>query len=195
RSDDDGATWTKVSNATMDALIGNGTNNMEFAVGSNNVVYALIVNAGHLAGLFQSTDAGENWTSMDVPNAHPIAQGALHLSEAVDPNDTNLVYVGGDTAIFRCNAAQPLGSQCMTLQGSGTLHNTSPHTDSREMVFDAAGRLLLANDGGLFLRTSPQNNQGDWFSLSNNIQVFEEHSMAYDPNANVAMGGFQDNGV
>ena len=196
RSLDGGGSWTKVSNSAMDALIVTATtNNIEFAVGPNNNVYALIVNAGRLAGLFRSTDAGTSWTSMDVPNAHPLGQGSLHLSEAVDPTNTSIVYVGGDTAIFRCNAAQPLGSQCVTLQGSGTLNNTSPHSDSREMMFDAAGRLLLVNDGGIFLRTSPRNNQGDWFSMSNNIQAFEEHSMAYDPNANVAMGGFQDNGA
>jgi hypothetical protein len=195
RSDDGGATWAKVSNSAIDSLINNNTSNIEFAVAANNVVYTLLVNSGRLAGIFQSLDAGASWTSMDVPNANPNGQGSIHLSEAVDPNDPNIVYVGGDTANFRCNATRPSGSQCTTLQGSGTLRNTSPHVDTREMVFDAAGRLLMVNDGGIHLRTSPQNNQGDWFSMSNNIQVFEGHSMAFDTNAGVAMAGFQDNGV
>jgi hypothetical protein len=67
--------------------------------------------------------------------------------------------------------------------------------DSREFVFDAAGNLIACNDGGIYRRTSPRSSQGDWASISNNVQAFEEHSMAYDPTANVAMGGFQDNGV
>jgi hypothetical protein len=205
RSTDGGATWTKVSTPAMDALLApvgaNGVSdlNAEFAMGRNNVLFVLLVNGatnrGRLAGLFRSANSGTTWTSMDVPATHGIGQGALHLSEAVDPTNGNIVYVGGDTGLFRCNASLAAGSQCTTLQGSGTAHNSSPHTDSREMAFDAGGNLLESNDGGIYRRTSPRDNTGDWFSISNNIQAFEEHSTDFDPNANIAMGGFQDNGV
>jgi hypothetical protein len=195
RSVDGGITWTRVSNAAMNALISAATNNMEFAAGLNNLVYALIVNSGRLAGLFRSADGGTTWTSMDVPAANPGGQGSLHCSEAVDPTSATIVYVGGDTMMFRCNAALASGSQCVNLKGPGTLNNTNPHGDSREMVFDAAGRLLESDDGGIFRRTSPRDSQGDWFAIDNNIQAMEEHSMAYDSNSDVAMGGFQDTGT
>jgi hypothetical protein len=195
RSTDGGATWTNVSNGAMESLISASTNNIEFAIGRNNLIYTLIVNSGRLAGLFRSADGGTTWTAMDVPGANPGGQGSLHCSEAVDPTSATIVYVGGDTMMFRCNAALAAGSQCTNLTGPGTLNNTNPHGDSREMVFDAAGRLLESDDGGIFRRTSPRDNQGDWFAIDNNIQAMEEHSMAYDPNSNVAMGGFQDTGT
>jgi hypothetical protein len=196
RSTDGGARWAKVSSAAMDALIVTGTtNNLEFAVGRQDNVYASIVNAGHTAGIFRSGDGGETWAAMDVPNLNPGGQGSLHQSEAADPTNPNLLYIAGDTAMFRCDASQPSGSQCVAFRGSATAHNTAPHVDSREMAFDAAGHLLESDDGGIFRRTSPQDNTGDWFSIGNNIQAFEEHSMMYDTTSDIAMGGFQDNGV
>jgi hypothetical protein len=217
RSTNTGANWAKVSNAAMDALIISGTtDNIEMAVGANNNVYVAIVNSGRLAGLFRSGDGGTTWTALDVPNTHPGGQGRTHLSIVADPTNGNIVYLGGDRAeigvfgardfsgrLFRCNASLAPGSQCVHLThsraqgpaGGGTLNASSPHADSREMVFDANGNLLESDDGGIYRRTSPRTNQGDWFSISNNLQVFEIHSIAYDSNANIVIGGAQDNGT
>jgi photosystem II stability/assembly factor-like uncharacterized protein len=217
RSTNTGANWTKVSNAAMDSLIISGTtNNIEMAFGRNNNVYAAIVNSGRLAGLFRSGDGGESWVALDVPNTHPGGQGGIHLSIVADPGNSNIVYIGGDRAeinvfgardfsgrLFRCDATAAAGSQCVHLThsstagpvGGGTLSMSSPHADSREMAFDANGNLLESDDGGVFRRTSPRNNQGDWFSITNNIQVFELHSIAYDSNAKIVIGGSQDNGT
>jgi hypothetical protein len=217
RSTNTGASWTKVSNAAMDALIISGTtNNIEMAVGRNNNVYAAIVNSGRLAGLFRSGDGGDTWTALDVPNTHPGGQGSIHLSIVADPTNSSIVYIGGDRAdigvfgardfsgrLFRCDATAVVGSQCVHLThssavppaGGGTLNMSSPHADSRELVFDAAGNLLESDDGGVFRRTSPKNNQGDWFSITNNLQAFELHSIAYDSNAKIVIGGAQDNGT
>lgn len=105
RSDDTGATWTKVSTPAMDALLVSGvTSNVEFAVGNHDNVYAAIANLGQLAGLFRSGDGGATWTAMDLPTTiegapvgiHPGAQGSIHLSIVADPTDPNIVYVGGD---------------------------------------------------------------------------------------------------
>jgi len=217
RSTNTGATWAKVSNAAMDALIISGTtNNIEMAVGRDNNVYAAIVNSGRLAGLFRSGDGGDTWTALDVPNTHPGGQGGTHLSIVADPTNSNIVYIGGDRAeigvfgardfsgrLFRCDATAAAGSHCVHLThsstmgpaGGGTLSASSPHADSREMAFDANGNLLESDDGGVFRRTSPRNNQGDWSSITNNIQAFELHSIAYDSNAKVVIGGSQDNGT
>jgi hypothetical protein len=201
----------------VDAVIVTGsTDNIEFAVGRSNQVYVVITRAGRLAGLFRSGDGGTTWTAMAVPPIHPGGQGAVHLSVVADPGSATLVYVGGDRAnlnefgarnfsgrLFRCDAALALASQCVHLThsrnsapaGGGTLSNSSPHADSREMVFDAAGNIIQSDDGGIFRRTLPRTNQGDWFSISNNLQVFELHSIAFDSNANVVIGGAQDNGT
>ncbi len=227
RSTNTGANWTKVSDAAIDALLISGTtNNVEFAVGRHNNVYAAISNAGRLAGLLRSADGGTTWTAMDRPRTgpnnvgiHPGAQGSLHLSIVADPTDANIVYIGGDRQpftleeglpfppqfpnsigaenfsgrLFRCNASLAVGSQCTPLTHIGTASNSSPHADSREMMFDAAGNLIQTDDGGIYKRTSPRDATGDWFSLNGTLQVTEEHDLSYDTFADIAFVGTQDN--
>jgi photosystem II stability/assembly factor-like uncharacterized protein len=239
RSDDTGATWTKVSSPEMDALITSAgdtpTDNIEFAVGRHNNVFAAIVNGGRLAGVFRSGNGGTTWTRMDLPltnepdpvGIHPGGQGIVHMSIVADPYDPNIVYVGGDRQplfregtpeadfpnsigaenfsgrLFRGDASKPRGSQWAHLThssalgapGGGTKSNSSPHADSREMVFDALGNLIETDDGGIYKRTRPRSDQGDWFSLNGDLQSAEQHDVAYDSNANIAFSGNQDTGT
>lgn len=237
RSDDTGATWTRVSNPAIEALMVSGTTgNVELAVGQHNNVYAAIVNGGRLAAVFRSGDGGATWTSMGVPltndgtliGAHPGAQGNIHLSIVADPTDANIVYVGGDRQpllnevgggprrfpnsigaanftgrLFRGDATKPAGSEWVHLTnsstlgaaGGGTASNSSPHADSREMTFDARGDLIETDDGGIYKRTSPRDNTGDWFSLNGDLQTTEIHNVAYDSLSNIIFGGTQDTGL
>lgn len=107
KSTDTGATWSKVSDAAIDAALGNSfsVSNVEIAVGSSNNVFAAIVTSGRLSAVFRSGDGGGSWTSMGVPTtiedgfavgAHPGGQGGTHLSIVADPTDSDIVYVGGD---------------------------------------------------------------------------------------------------
>jgi hypothetical protein len=67
RSLNAGATWSKVSDPVMDALIIDGfTNNIEIAAHGLDV-YVNIVRAGRSAGIFHSGDDGVTWTAMDLP--------------------------------------------------------------------------------------------------------------------------------
>ncbi|MFN9719403.1 MAG: GEVED domain-containing protein [Planctomycetota bacterium] len=250
KSTDQGATWTLVSNATMNALFTNGTSNVELTVGQSHEVYVAIINTGTLAGLFRSGDAGNTWTQMDRPSTNengtdvglnpsggkgpgpgspPEAiaggQGNLHFSIVADPTNPDLVYVGGDRQprtngdtgtfpnsigandfsgrLFRGDATRPLGSQFVHLThsrflgaaGGGTLSSSAPHADSREMVFDANGNLIEADDGGVYRRTQPQSNLGDWFGIAGNMQVTEAHDADWDSFVNAAISGNQDTGT
>jgi hypothetical protein len=77
----------------------------------------------------------------------------------------------------------------------GTANNSAPHADSRDMAFDASGNLIECDDGGIYRRTSPQTNTGDWFSMNGNLQVTEIHSIVYDPATKLITAGTQDNGT
>ncbi len=112
RSDDSGATWTKVSTAAMDTEI-NGARNVAISVGRQGSagtdanVYVAICNAaaaGKLSSLWRSPDSGTTWTAMTLPmttatvpqDIHPGSQCSPHLSLQADPTNHNVVYIGGD---------------------------------------------------------------------------------------------------
>jgi hypothetical protein len=63
------------------------------------------------------------------------------------------------------------------------------------MAFTANGDLIEVDDGGIYRRTRPETNDGDWSSMNGDIQITELHSVAWDANSHVAIGGAQDNGT
>lgn len=248
RSDDTGATWTKVSDAAIDAQLAtvvgppaSTPTNVELAVGRHNNVYVAIARSpGRLAAVFRSGDGGATWTAMSIPltpgvppgnvqqGIHPGAQSFLHMSIAADKLNPNIVYLAGDRQpdrfeeggtmgqfpntvgarnyagrVFRGDASQPLASQWAHMTNvpttfmptGGTASNSSPHADSREMAIDADNSLIEVDDGGVYRRTLPQTNLGDWISLNGNLQVGEQHSLAYDSLSKVALAGNQDTGT
>ncbi|MGI9601337.1 MAG: hypothetical protein ACR2QE_05610, partial [Acidimicrobiales bacterium] len=81
------------------------------------------------------------------------------------------------------------------IPGGGTANDSAPHADSREMVFDANGNILETDDTGIYRRTSPTNNTGDWFSINGNMGTGEYHDAAYDTISNRVIAGAQDNGT
>jgi Ca2+-binding RTX toxin-like protein/methionine-rich copper-binding protein CopC len=152
------------------------------------------------------------------------AQGKIHFSIAVSPTNENILYIGGDrqehpspigdntfgAAIFRGDASIARNPNVAPSPQwdhathdivpsldptGGTANGTSPHADSREIVFDANGNLIETDDGGIFRRTSPGNNTGDWFSLAGTLGVTEFHDIAYDSLSDILIGGTQDNGT
>lgn len=153
--------------------------------------------------------------------AHPGGQGSIHLSIVADPVNANLVYVGGDRQpyfgegvsgsnqffpnslgardysgrLFRGDASQPAGSRWTPLTHTGTSNNSSPHADSRDMVFDAAGALIESDDGGIYKRTQPQSSAGSWLSINGSLQTTEYHGIAWDAISKRVVGGAQDTGT
>jgi hypothetical protein len=81
------------------------------------------------------------------------------------------------------------------IPGGGTASSSAPHADSRDMEIRVDGSLLESDDGGITVRTSPEDNTGDWFSVCGNMQVFETHSIAYEPLSGMVLFGNQDTGT
>lgn len=105
--------------------------------------------------------------------------------------------------LFRGNAGLAAANQFVHLThsnsqgpaGGGTANRSAPHADSRNMAFDAAGNLIEVDDGGIYRRTSPQDNTGAWQSMNGNLQNTEFHSVAWDAVSNTIIGGAQDVGT
>jgi len=225
RTDDGGLTWIAVNNglsnlSTASRILLSVHNSL-----GNNVVYAAIINTIssnviQLSGVFRSTNQGDSWLAMGVPSPpiHPGGQGNIHGAISADPRDPSVVFIAGDRQdspfpningcssfsgnTFRGDASLLPGNawqsvDCNGANAGGSISGgTSPHPDSRAMIFDATGDLLQSTDGGIFRLVSPNAAANrKWVSVNGNITTAEVHSVAYDPLSNITFGGTQDNGT
>ncbi len=123
----------------------------------------------------------------------PNALGAVDYSGRLFRGDASVAATGGVPSPQWKHLTHTIDAGSMI--GGGTLSNSSPHADSREMVFDANDDIIEGDDGGIYRRTSPQSNTGDWFSINGNLQVTEQHDIAYDPISDIIISGNQDTGT
>ena len=125
---------------------------------------------------------------------------ALDEGQPTVDNENNVNFpnsIGATTwsgRLFRGDASKAT-NQWVHLTHSNTLTNTAPHADSRSMAFDAAGNLIQTDNGGVYRRTNPTKNEGDWYSINGDLQVAEIHSIVYDPVTRLMTIGTQDNGT
>ncbi|QDS91756.1 Dockerin type I repeat protein [Roseimaritima multifibrata] len=131
----------------------------------------------------------------DSPFVNAI--GSNNFTGRLFRGDTTIASInpGSTTNILSPQWEHLTNVQDMGFVDGGTASNSSPHADSREMVFDANGDLIETDDGGIYRRTSPTDNTGDWFSLVGNLQITEFHDIAYDSNSDIIIGGAQDTGT
>jgi hypothetical protein len=117
---------------------------------------------------------------------------------AIDPNNKNLVYVAGDGNANATLPAFRIDATTLTfasITDANTANNSTVHSDSRGIAFDANGRLILTSDGTVYARTNPQNDSGVWTRLSGNISAFETYVVGYDAVGKRLIAAAQDNGV
>ncbi|HYY55986.1 MAG TPA: hypothetical protein VE842_01580 [Pyrinomonadaceae bacterium] len=177
--------------------------------------------SGNGGGSWTSLDLPVTTESGVPVGIHPGGQGDTHLSIAADRTNANVVYIGGDRQpflnefttgncpcfpnsigandysgrLFRVDASQPTGSQATHITNTNTASNSSPHGDSRDMAIDANNNLLETDDGGIYRRTNPLLNTGDWFSVIGNLRVNELHDVSWDSASKIIIGGAQDGGT
>ena len=243
-----GANWVNVSapDPTLGADNGNGTNgngrnaihtaiipgtdfnrNTKMTVAANGRIYVGVVRGtnGHDSRpvyIGFSDNRGATWIPMNLPviALQTGGQGDVHFSILADPDNPDIVYLGGDVDPRLRGTTSISGNTATTvwqnLSGTGgTASNSSPHADSRDMVFtrapvvDVNGNpvndpngnpiledvLIEVDDGGIYRRTSPKDNTGNWFSLNGNLQITEQYDIVYDTTFNVLISGNQDNGT
>jgi len=218
-SNDIGATWTQVFGAAQ----ANNTISPAF----QTVLKAASAPGGALAigvvgyfvtpmgqtiglptGLFWSGNSGATWKQLAsiIPGGVPMpplnngGQAPVNFAIAIDPNNTNLVYVSGDALAVRPFTVTAFRIDASTLAVSSitdanTANGSTVHSDSRAITFDANGRLILTSDGTIYARTNPQTDAGIWTRLSGNISAFEVATVAYDAIGKRLATAAQDNGV
>ena len=211
-SNDFGETWNKANGKGFQIIPGARILlSVHNSRAGSNVVYAMVTSGGHLVNVYRSVDQGGHWTALGIPpEIFPGGAASLHGAIMADPKNEGVVYVAGDRQepadggnangakdysgnIFRFLDGPKSSWENVVMRGA---NGTSPHADSRRLVFDARGDLLYACDGGIFKLTSSSSRRDwKWLSLNGDLSVTESHSIAFDPITEIAFSGNQDTGT
>jgi photosystem II stability/assembly factor-like uncharacterized protein len=192
-----GGSWSPAGNFPRG--VDNGNTRLAIAPTNDMVLYASIADwfSGGIFKMMKSTDGGVTWKQLPKPPNYMGSQGWFDSTLAVDPSNPDIIYAGGAAGPSGTGA----GSIIRSLDGGATWSDLSvgsdghgPHVDHHGIGFDAAGRLLDGNDGGIW-RLDNQT-PVRWSDLNSNLQITEFIGIALDPtDPNVAYGGSQDNGT
>jgi hypothetical protein len=143
-----------------------------------------------LLGVYRSTDAGSNWTS--ITPASPIGAGQLFYDNVitVSPLDSRIVLVGW-TKLLRSSDG---GGSWKLIDDLDPINHSTTHDDWHALTWSPDGNALYAgNDGGI----SASFDAGiTWTSTGNNAPIAQFYSIDVGVTDNqVILGGAQDNGV
>jgi hypothetical protein len=143
---------------------------------------------------------------MNSPNVNPGAQGGAHFAMLASATNANEVFIGGDRRPPANTANMFVGDASTNnwtpIVEEGASLGSTPHADARDLVYDADGNILHANDGGMALLFDPDGNTlfpRLWLSINGDLAPTELYSVALDTVGGTAtsltvFGGTQDTG-
>jgi photosystem II stability/assembly factor-like uncharacterized protein len=151
--------------------------------------------------MMKTTDGGATWIALTKTPNYMGNQGGYNPSLAVDPSNASIIYAGGTNTTGQNQKLKGLiestdGGNSWADISTGTSNMTGPHTDQHAFSFDANGKLLDSNDGGIWRLDNPDPKNVAWTDINGNLNTITFTGIALDPtNPNVAYGGSQDNGT
>lgn len=152
-------------------------------------IYACLIKAATPTGdeaetlnVYRSLDAGDTWTAMTLDSIHSTYGWYLNTL-VVGRQNPDLVFTGG-IALWR------------TEDGGYSWDDVrkNQHVDFHALVWDASGRLLAGNDGGIFRSAD---NGETWTPLNEGLGIVQFYAglSLHPTNPDVLFGGTQDNGT
>ena len=186
RSVDGGDSWSNVG-ATLPNPLATGRISIAFAPSDPQRAYCLLTadctstgGSASTLGAFRSIDGGLTWQNTGLGNIQ--ASYGWYLSVVgVNPLDADNVYMGG-LPLFRSHNA---GSTWDTV--------TPPHVDLHAVAWDANGRLLAGDDGGVHRSID---GGSSWVALNLGLGTAQFYAglSTHPGDERVVLGGTQDNG-
>ncbi|GJQ28605.1 MAG: hypothetical protein HBSAPP03_04890 [Phycisphaerae bacterium] len=185
KSVDAGLTWSKLAGGLPTTGIGRTA--LAVSPSNPNRVYALIAAAcdasgggASTLGAYRSNDAGATWTSISPGSVHATYGWYLNVA-GVHPTNSDVYIVGGLNLRRSTNA----GGSYSTI--------TPPHVDLHAVAWDAAGRLLVGDDGGVHRSTDLG---ATWTPLNVGLGAVQFYAglSTHPTNPLAVLGGTQDNG-
>jgi PKD repeat protein len=201
----DVASWTKLNTGT-NGFPTTGFQRIEIACAPSNasVIYAVTQGTGSGVGaIYQSTNGGANWTTRTNPVDADGGIGAdftrgqawYDLTMAVDPNNSNTLFIGGIDIFKSTNGGTNWQQICHWYGGFGF---QNVHADQHAIVFEPGNSnvIYFGNDGGVY-RTSNGTAAIPAIQFKgDNFNVTQYYACAMNPTAysNQFLAGAQDNG-
>mmetsp|Transcript_33846 Transcript_33846/g.40556 ORF Transcript_33846/g.40556 Transcript_33846/m.40556 type:complete len:790 (+) Transcript_33846:2-2371(+) len=141
RSEDSGLTWSAVRITDGEGLTSDGKPKLDYIpkqwVGSMilNSRYMLVTTIG--GGIYRSTDDGETWSKVPIPDSHAEPSVGLYLDESISPA---IIYSGTEHGIYLWqDGAEESARQILSVDAS-TSAKLMSFTGSRSAL---SGRLTL----------------------------------------------------
>ena len=185
-----GSSWTQLSGLVAGANVGDGIR-IAIAPSSPQTVYATVFDTSEgnptdypfgLPHRFRSTNGGTTWTSLPIlPTDEEYRY--WHIMLAVDPNNSQVLYVNGDHTVY-------------VSTNGGSTWSASPINDSEDPVggdFDDSGAFILTGDHGIYRVTNVAYTNYTFSNKQGNLGTSEFYTLTLDPtNANIIYGLAQD---
>lgn len=203
-STDSGATWNPAGDFPMGATDGRIT--VALAPSNSQILYASVSSTdsasfGTLLMMETSADGGATWTKLVSTPNYMSTQGWYDQTLIVSPTNSSVVFAGGSYAYGAPDAPNGLiestdGGATWFEIGTKGLNGIGTHPDHHGIAFDANGKLIDGDDGGVFRLDASTPGAYSWSDLNGNLSITQFTGIALDPlNPNVAFGGSQDNGT
>ncbi|MGH9477180.1 MAG: hypothetical protein ACRD1C_12740 [Terriglobales bacterium] len=174
RSQDAGATWTKLANGLPTGNI--GRIGLSIYAKGPNIVYALV--ESEKSGLFRSNNGGDSWTRMSSVDPRPSYFSQIR----VDPSNDQRLWMGGVELRYSND-----GGRTWT-----TDRNVLIHPDFHAIWIDPDndGHVIVGCDGGVFIT---RDRGSHWYHAST-MPIGQAYEVSYD-NARPyhVCAGLQDN--
>src|SRR5438132_7315701 len=188
KSTNGGISW----NLLAGAVSGTAAGRIVVAVAKSNpqVVYVSAASnaTGGLYKFMRSDDAGSTFTDLTVTTLNYMGnQGWYDTTLIVDPTSSGIVYAAGSSIMLRSV------NSGVTFADIG-FPSGGPHVDHHAAAFDANGKYLDGDDGGIYRFDDPTT--FTWTQLNGNLNTIQFYGVALHPtDSNIALVGSQDNGI
>lgn len=205
-SSTDGTTWIEKHNGSARRTA------IAVAPSNPDVVYALYEQSNVVSAIYKTSDGGDNWTQLnepaDVDNGIPDddfsrGQAWYDLVIAVDPNDEDIVLVGGVDLFISADGGFNWAhlSKWSNNNNLASLPCSRVHADQHAIVFKegSSDEVIFGNDGGVYYTSSLSTATSSNVIAARNkdYNVTQYYACALHPNegSNYALAGSQDNGT
>jgi len=203
-------------NKSDSLLVDSASDNKSTVVSSSyaSIAYSIISNGGKIIALRKTDNGGSTWTTLNSPQdaesgMDPIdfsrGQAWVHQAIAVDPNDPNIVLVGGIDLFISKNGGttwKQISRWSETNPGLSTLTKISTvHADQLNIVYKpgSSNEVIFGTDGGIFYSANIK--AADTTKViqarNKNYNITQFYSTAIHPgiDSSVYLAGAQDNGT